>query len=232
MAVKIPPARRTGLIIAVLLGAATVVWQGAPRKQDADKTVDLPSFVPARFSGWQSLTHDSAGYQDQWKSINELLLRTYYRGRDDFLHLIVEYSSDLRQNFSFHFPENCHRAGGNEVFFLEPLEVRTKDGRVFRSKAIYIRGAPGTREPVDKVTAYWVTLDRRRFHTTFWLKLDQMFSGLLGGAREGFLVRVDFTDRVSYYPESIARAREDIARFLSDFYDSLTAQDKDALWGG
>ena len=134
----------------------------------------MSSFVPATFDGWISRTHDTSDYKDKWQSINELLVRNYVKAEVGFLtrkiiplNFILEYSSDLRKNFSFHFPEICHRSGGNEVIFLEPLAIDLDNGKAIKAKCLYIKGVRGSIEEIDKVVVYWLTIDNKQYYLAY-----------------------------------------------------------------
>ena len=201
--------------------------------------IHLASLIPQQFEGWSAFPYDTAGFQDSWQSINELYLAEYEK--EDLYSLLgpgakrvglaIEYSSDLRNNFSFHFPENCHRAGGNQVDFLKPLEVPLPGGRIFRVKLIFIRGVQGTHESVDKLVAYWLVMDGKHHYETLFVKLDQMMAGLLSGAKTGVLVRVDFFDRIEYSKEGMKHGREVLRKFIQDFYYSLDAEKRELFFG-
>lgn len=221
------------IIMALLmLGTALYVFTHPAEKQSAEEKIDMASFVPYRFGDWRSKTYDTSDYKDKWQSINELLVRDYYNPETrQRLGFILEYSSDLRKNFSFHFPESCHRAGGNEVVFLEPLEIDLGNGRVIKAKCLYIKGVRGSMEHMDKVVGYWLTIDNKQYYQTFFIKLDQMLSGLLKRAKQGFLLRVDCFEGVNYDDESTDRAKALIREFVRDLYDELDDDKRSLLFG-
>ena len=228
------------LALAVVLGACFFYVTANPHvKIRAERKINLETLVPSEFEGWKSVPHDTSTFKDEWQSINELLLREYYR--EDLYSLralpvkrvgfVLEYGSDLRNNFTFHFPENCHRASGNRVDFMKPLEVTMRDGSVYQTKLIFIEGIKGTTESINKLVAYWLVIGGKRHHDTFWIKIDQMMAGLISGSKSGFLVRVDYADQLKYTPEGIARGKEIITEFLRDLYAGLDPQARKTLFG-
>ncbi|MCD4781111.1 MAG: EpsI family protein [Candidatus Omnitrophica bacterium] len=224
--------KRDLILSIIMIGAAFFVYLNPPRKSAPGEKIHLNTFVPEKLWGWRSITRDTSGFEDiRWQAINELMIRTFYKHDKSFVNLILEYGSDLRKNFTFHFPENCHRAGGNEIDFLEPIKVELKDGRVIMMKYLFIKGLPDTTVERDKFVAYWLTIDKKQYHETFWIKLDQMLSGLLKQSKSGFLFRVDYVDRVKYDDESEARARELIIDFTRDMYDKLDEEKKALIFG-
>ena len=108
------------IIISTVMISVSLYIFVTPRKKDAaEEKINLVSYMPASFDVWKSDTYDTSDYRDKWQSINELLMRSYYNGENqEELTFILEYSSDLRKNFSFHFHEGGCRAGGNEVTTL------------------------------------------------------------------------------------------------------------------
>ncbi len=225
-------------ISVVLLLAAIFVAMRPIEKAKAPVKLDLAGLVPESFEPWTSRTMDTTDYADKWQSINNLLVRDYakpnlfsFTSPTTQLAFILEYSSDLRNNFSFHFPENCHRAGGNEVVFLSPAEIDLGEGRVLRAKRIYIKGLPNSHERTDKIVTYWLVMDGKQHHETFYIKLDQMLSGLLSKARSGFLVRVDYSQDFKYTPEGIEKASKATTVFIQDLYESLSPESRAKLFG-
>ena len=207
-------------------------------KTSPSQKIDLASFVPEQFSGWGSKTFDTSAYRDKWDSINELLVRAYikpnlfsFRSPATVVSFVLEYSSDIRQNFSFHFPENCHRANGNEVQFLPSAEMQLGDGRIFRAKRLFIKGLPNSSEPIDKVVTYWLVLDGKPYSQTFFIKLDQMVSGLLSRAKSGFLVRVDYEAGLEYTPEGLGKASTVTDGFIRELYESLDPDKRSLIFG-
>lgn len=231
---KLAVVRDLTMIITMLVAFGFVQANPVSKASPAHQ-LELASLVPEQLPpaepDWKSVTFDTADYSDQWQSINELLVRKYFQRDGANADLIIEYSSDVRQNFSFHFPENCHRSGGNEVDFLPPLQVTLPGGATLLAKLIFIRGLEGSVEPRDKLTAYWLVLDEKRYHETFWVKVDQMLAGLLKQARSGFLVRLDWTDGAEYSEESFAQGREFIAELVQDLYASVSLEDRAKLFG-
>lgn len=227
------------LAAVMLLAFLAASLLGARQKHGLNEKVRLADLVPPQFMNWSGITHPTDGYRDKWQSINELLVREYFsrpqlifrRPRSERVGFILEYTSDLRKNFAFHFPEDCHRSSGNQIEFLEPVEIRFEDGRTLRARTVFIRGMSKSYEPVDKLVVYWLVLDGRQRHETVSIKLDQMFAGLLSGSKKGTLVRADYFENVTYTPESIGRARKTIEAFLRDLYRSLGPAQRDVIFG-
>lgn len=226
-----------GISVALLGAALFVVMRPVQKTAEAEK-LDLRSLVSESVGPWMGHTYDMSEYVDKWQSINELLVREYakpnlfsFRSPATKITFILEYSNDLRQNFSFHFPENCHRAGGNEIQFLHPAEIPLAGGKILRAKRIFIKGMPNSSEKVDKIVTYWLVMDGKLYYKTFFIKLDQMLSGLLSKAKTGFLVRVDFHDEFEYSPEGIEKADKVTGEFINDLYDSLPVEARIRLFG-
>lgn len=224
------------IIIVTMLGAFGVVHLNPVEKVTPGRKIKLDAMVPRAFPSylplWKSLSYDMSDYKDKWQSINELLVRKYFHGSKDNVNFILEYSSDMRKNFSFHFPENCHRSGGNEVDFFEALKIDLGGGKTLKAKLLFIKGVKGSIEEDDKLVAYWLVIDKKQYHKTFWVKVDQMLSGLLKQSKTGFLVRVDYSDGAEYSDAGLAKGKALIARFVSDLYDELDAEARGKLFGG
>ncbi len=144
---------------------------------------------------------------------------------------ILEYSSDMRKNFSFHFPESCHRSGGNEIDFLDSLEIDLRGDKAIKAKLLFIKGVKGSIEEHDKLVAYWLVIDRKQYYQTFWVKVDQMLSGLLKQSKTGFLVRIDYKEGAEYSDEGLAKGKKLISEFVRDLYDELGSEERDRLFG-
>ncbi len=228
------------LILGVLmLGAGLAVMLNPVAKVGTEKKLSLEALVPRDFEGWQSETYDMSNYRDEaYKSINQLLVREYtkedlygLRGGVKKVRLIIEYSSDLRNNFSFHFPENCHRSTGNEVEFFQPVSIKPAEGKPLQAKTLFIKGMKHSGEVRDKVVAYWLVIGGKRHHETFFIKLDQMAAGLISGSKSGFLIRLDFEEGMVYSEEGVRIARETLSAFMTDFYFALEPDQRKILFG-
>ncbi|MBI3617229.1 MAG: exosortase-associated EpsI family protein [Candidatus Omnitrophica bacterium] len=138
------------IMIITMLGAFAVVQLNPVEKLAPGERVQMDKIIPREFPSylplWKSVSYDMSEYKDKWQSINELLVRKYYQRDNENIDFILEYSSDMRKNFSFHFPESCHRSGGNEVDFLEPLEIELSKGKVLKAKLLFIKGMKGSIE--------------------------------------------------------------------------------------
>ena len=164
-----------------------------PQKMNATKKIHLDALIPVTIADWKSHTYDTKNYDDQWKSINELLVRTYYKLESNkAVDLYVEYSGDMRRAFGFHFPENCYRGGGNSFVVLDDFKIELPDKRLLQARAILIKGERGKREESDKLVVYWVVMEGKHIHDIWTIKINQMFAGLFNKAREGILVRVEY----------------------------------------
>ncbi len=225
-------------ISATLLLAAIIVAVQPVQKSEAAVKIDLSRLVPESFDPWVSRSFDTSGYADQWQSINSLLVREYakpnlfsFSSPATQVAFILEYSSDLRQNFSFHFPENCHRAGGNEVQFLSPAKIDLGDGKILMARRLFIKGQPTSREPIDKIVTYWLVMDGKQYYKTLFIKLDQMLSGLLSKAKSGYLIRVDYYQGFEYSPEGIVKADKVTGEFIKNLYESLPVASREKIFG-
>lgn len=223
----------------MMLTAGLAVILNPVEKTGTETVLDLKAFVPREFDGWQSHEYDMSEYRDEkYQSINQLLVREYYkedvyalRGGVKAVRLIVEYSSDLRNNFSFHFPEECHRSTGNEVEFFPPLAAEVSPGKTMKAKSLFIKGRQHSREVKDKLVAYWLVIGGRRHHETFFIKLDQMAAGLLSGSKSGFLVRLDYEQGMVYSEEGLKQARETLRAFMTDLYFAMDGEERVLLFG-
>jgi len=224
-------------ISVVMAGAAIFVLMNPVEKYAAGEKIQLAKFIPDSFGGWAGKTFDTSDYSDKWQSINELLVREYFKpqggltGGPKRLGFILEYSSDLRRNFSLHFPEGCHRAAGNDVEFLKPFEVELAPGKTIKAKCLFIFGKEGSFDKVNKIVAYWIVIDEKQYYETFWIKVDQAVSGLLKKSKRGFLVRFDYQDALKYTPEGIAKAQEAISGFIKDLYKALDTKPRKMIFG-
>ncbi len=222
---------RDYILTGVMVGAALLVAFNPPQKVAVSKKISSASFVPAAFNGWQSQTYDMSDYADKWQSINELLVREYTHPEKRMeVGFILEYSSDLRRSFSFHFPEGCHRATGNDVLFLPEAVFQLTPERSMHAKSLFIRGVPGSAVPINKIITYWLVIDKKQYYQTFWIKVNQAMAGLLGRHGEGFLVRVDF-DAPQYTPESLKAANDAVGGFVKDLYNALDAPARVQIFG-
>lgn len=226
------------VMVVLMIGAALYVFTHPAEKYSSEEKINLAFFIPSNIADWKSVTHDTSDYTDKWQSINELLIRSYYKTTAGLnkskvipLDFILEYGSDLRKNFSFHFPENCHRASGNEVVFLDPLEIDLGEGKTINAKCLYIKGLKGSPEDFDKIVVYWLTIDNKQYYRTFFIKLNQILSGLLKRANKGFLVRIDYLEKITYSEKSIQKATKTIRGFIKDLYHSLDEQEQVMLFG-
>jgi len=218
-----------------MLSAFVIVQLNQVQKVAAGERIQLSRFIPKEMPVylpiWKSITYDTSRFTDKWQSINELLARKYWKSHGESIVFILEYSSDMRKNFSFHFPENCHRSGGNEVDFFEPLEIALTKDKVFKTKLLFIKGMRGSIEEQDKLVAYWLVIDKKQYHKTFWIKVDQMLSGLLKQSKSGFLVRVDLTEGAQYSKDGLRKGRGLIATFIRDLYYEVDPADRALLFG-
>jgi len=223
------------LIITAMLSAFAIVQLNPVEKVSAGEKIQLAKLIPRELPPylpiWKSISYDMSGYKDKWQSINELLVRKYYQRNRDNVDFILEYSSDMRKNFSFHFPENCHRSGGNEVDFFEPLAIPLRNDKLLMAKLLFIKGTRGSIEEHDKLVAYWLVIDKKQYYRTFWVKVDQMLSGLLKQSKTGFLVRVDYTEGAEYSDEGLNKGKALISQFVQDLYDEVDLKDRDMLFG-
>lgn len=225
------------IISAVMIISVLIVLLNPARKFAAGDKINLNNVVPETFCGWQSHTYDTSSYSDKWQSINELLMRIYAKKEGVLLRkstqitFTLEYSSDLRKNFSLHFPEGCYRAGGNEIEFFKPLEIKLGPGKVIKGKCLYIKGRANSSEESDKLVIYWLVIDNTQYYETLWVKFDQMLSGLLKKSKKGFLVRFDYSD-IKYSQTDILRAKEKILGFVTDLYGSLDENSRLMVFGG
>jgi len=223
------------IIITAMLSAFAIVQLNPVEKVASGEKIQLDRIIPRELPPylpiWRSISYDMSSYKDKWQSINELLVRKYYQRNKDNIDFILEYSSDMRKNFSFHFPENCHRSGGNEVDFFEALAIPLRNDRVLMAKLLFIKGVKGSIEEHDKLVAYWLVIDKKQYHKTFWVKVDQMLSGLLKQSKTGFLVRVDYKDGAEYSDEGLRKGKDMISQFVQDLYDEVDPGDRDMLFG-
>lgn len=221
-----------------MIAAFFLVISHPAKKINTQKKLYIASQIPEKFSAWDSRTYDTSDYSDKWHSINELLIRNYFKAtpfsfRSPAVNIgfITEFSSDIRQNFSFHFPENCHRAGGNDVEFLKPLQVDLGSGKHLLAKRIFIKGRLASEEKDDKIVTYWIVMDGKQYYRTFFIKLDQMLSGLLTHAKQGILVRIDYQQDFEYSPEGIEKASKVTGDFIKDLYGSLDTEKRRLIFG-
>ena len=223
---------RDVVLSACMLAAAGYVFAHPVTKIGAEETLRLGTRIPSAFGEWSGTTYDTSSYTDRWQSINELLARRYEDpARRQALLLIVEYSSDLRKNFSFHFPENCHRASGNEVVTLKPLTMTLAGWRALTAKTLYIQGKPGTADEADKVVAYWLVMDGKAYHRMLAIKLDQLLAGLLKRAKRGVLVRVDYASGAPLTGQELEQAGQALTGFVQDLYRSLSPAERAVFFG-
>lgn len=225
------------LISLVMIMAASIVLLNPAKKERTDEKLHLAGVVPETFNGWFSHTYDTSNYSDQWQSINELLVREYVKEKGilvrtiDRLVFVFEYSSDLRKNYSLHFPENCHRAAGNEIEFLKPVVIELAPGKSVEAKCLFIRGKTNSFENVDKIVIYWLVIDGKQYDKTFDIKMEQIFSGLLKQSKQGFLVRFDYSDDLKYSPGSIAKGKSIITGFIKELYIALDENKRAMVFG-
>ena len=226
------PRVRDLIIVAVMIIGGVWIMFFPPKKPDPNLKIDLSALVPQSFLDWKSMTYKTADYKDQWQSINELLVRTYSKGEGkQNIDFVLEYSSDVRRAFSFHFPENCYRAGGNPVTFLQILNVPLPDGKMLKAKCLFIKGMPGQREKIDKIIVYWLVLEGKQIYDTLGVKIDQMLAGLTSKARQGFLVRIDVREEVKLNEDRLRNAQDLVRRYISDLYTQLSDDQRRLIFG-
>lgn len=203
-----------------------------PQKMNSTKKIHLDALIPVTIADWKSHTYDTKNYDDQWKSINELLVRTYYKLESNkAVDLYVEYSGDMRRAFGFHFPENCYRGGGNSFVVLDDFKIELPDKRLLQARAILIKGERGKREESDKLVVYWVVMEGKHIHDIWTIKINQMLAGLINKAREGIIVRIDFRNLNKEINGNYNEEIETVREFLTDFYLGLPATTKNLLFG-
>lgn len=224
---------RDVILSVLMISVSLYVFFTPQKKYDAAEKINLASSIPSSFNDWESTAYDTSDYNDKWQSINELLARTYYnKNNQEELDFILEYSSDLRKNFSFHFPEICLRSGGNQVIFLDPLEIAFIDSTILQAKCLYIKGLDKALVKEDRIIVYWLMIDNKKFYKTLFIKLDQMLTGLLGKSKKGFLIRVDCSsEAVKHDDQIIQKTREAISNFIEDLYDALDKNKRKMLFG-
>jgi len=202
------------------------------QKFAAAEKINLSAYVPSSFGNWNSVQYDMSDYKDRWQSINELIIREYTNQvTKEQVILIVEYNSDLRRNFTFHFPESCYRAVGQEVAFLPFLSVPLPDHRVLNVKSIFVRGAKDGFNQGDKILAYWLVIDNKQYSRTFIIKLNQFFAGILQHSRKGFLVRLDSEEGIRYDDQGIRQINGTMSRFIADLYMALDENRRQMFFG-
>ncbi len=214
------------IIVVLIITAGLLVYTNPIDKSQPAEKINLSGQIPAHWTDWKSVSYPTENYHDQWQSINELLVRTYYNRFGRRFNLIVEYGSDLRKNFAFHFPENCHRAGGNEVEFLAPLVIPLEQDKKIIAKLVYIKGVKGAAVDQDTLVAYWLVIDGKYYYNTFWIKLDQMLSGILANPKKGLLVRVDYNQYLEYSSEKINHAKDIITDFVQRLYIQFDSKER------
>lgn len=220
------------IVVSILILFSFVFVQlNSVEKRNPQEKIQIHKIIPETFGAWRSETYDTKEYRDKWKSINELLIRTYYCIDKINIDFIVEYSSDFRRNFSFHFPENCHRASGNEIDFLKEFTVKLNNNKIFRAKYLYVKGMKKSQVERDHLVVYWIVIDQEHYHKTFFVKLDQLLSGLLNNSQRGMLVRIDFVDGLEYSARGIEKGEEIIKDFIKDLHERLDSKQRKIIFG-
>ncbi len=229
---KLNNTERDFLLSLTMVVVAISIALTPARKQVPDEKINLARFVPASFGSWTSVAYDLSDYKDQWQSINELLVRHYTNSETGSqVYLVVEYNSDLRKNFTFHFPEDCHRSGGNEIIQLPSLTIDLPGHAGFKTKTIFVKGMDQGMVKADKLINYWLVMDDKQFSQTFRIKLDQMVDGLFNRSKQGFLIRVDTPEGLKYSDEGIRFGQQMIGNFMKDFYQALEPQERELFFG-
>lgn len=221
-------------LIAVMSVAGILLMLFPVQKAAVSAAIDLPSLVPAEIPGWTSVTYDTADYQDQWQSINFLLARTYtHTEKKHFLDFILEYSSDVRRAFSFHFPEDCYRAGGSDISFLKTFEMQLPNGQTLKAKTVLVRDTTTTqgKGKIFRLIVYWLVLGGKQVYTTLNVKLDQMLGGLISKVKDGVLVRVEARQAVEYNQEGLMVTEERMRQYILELYAQLSEEQKRSLFG-
>jgi len=221
------------IVLFVIMIGITLTLILIPRaKYSPSEKINLIGYLPVAFGDWTSESVDMSAYTDTIESINELIARVYTNSKTrEQIILIVEYGSDLRRSFAFHFPEVCHRAGGNEIVYLNPLDIDLAKNKSLKAKTLYVKGMKQALSSSDKMLAYWLVIDNKQKYTTFSIKIDQMIAGLLTRPRKGFLFRVDTPDGLKYNSESIEFGRTLITKFVKELYETLDETKKEMFFG-
>jgi len=225
------------ILFALMVGSVVLVISNPIKKEGLGTKINLGTYIPESFNGWVGNTFDTSDYTDKWQSINELLVRTYTKGvpaenaRSKTLMMVLEYSSDLRKNFSLHFPEGCHRAAGNELEFFPAIDIQLAPGKSIKAKCLFIKGKKDSPEDIDKIVVYWLVIDEKQFYQTFFIKLDQMMAGLIRKPKRGFLIRFDYYDNLVYQKEHLEFGQDVIVEFIKDLYAQLDNEKRNMMFG-
>jgi EpsI family protein len=191
------PLLRTGIVVAVLMMAASVfavVLRPTQKIADASPKIDLENMIPQHFGEWQEekllSTHIVNPQTKEMldKLYNQTLSRTYRNEQGYRVMLSVAYGGDQRDAMQVHKPEICYPAQG---FVL--------DGKTTAMLSLANTVIPVTRvathagqrrEPIT----YWTTIGDRTVQGGIHKKLVEMSYGLTGKIPDGMLVRVSSID--------------------------------------
>lgn len=184
--------------------------------------VDLERMLPESFKGWEGVWMDTTDCRDRRKTLDSRLARLYTnKEKKVSVRLVVEYSSDLRNNFSFNFPEQCARKEGNAVQVLKPLNVIMPDNRFLRGRCLFIHGDESGLLEHDRLVYYWVVMGQKQFYDRRQITIDRIRSWFRKEVKHGFLVRVDHQGDLLSGPGFLKDGRAVIEEFLKDLYVSM-----------
>jgi EpsI family protein len=185
--------RRTWLIGAASLGAATAAQALRPSKRAADllEPIKLEIQIPKEFSSWQidpSIVPvvPNPEVQAKLESIyNQTLARTYVNDAGERVMLSIAYGSDQGTDATAaHRPEFCYTSQGFKVG--ESREVR----QVLSDRSLMVRQLVARFQGRTEPITYWVTLNDTAVLPGIERKLNQIRMGLSGLIPDGLLFRV------------------------------------------
>lgn len=225
MQARLTGSGRIGLVIAVLMLAASA---GAVILQPKAGTSEMPpleGMVPRHFGDWRedhSLPVRVVNAQAQ-QSLDQLysqvLTRVYVNADGYRVMMSLVYGGDQRGGLQAHKPEVCYPAQGFVVQRNEARLVKTSFGEIPARRLL--TAMQSRREPLT----YWFTVGDRAVEGRLHARLVELRLGLTGRIPDGMLFRVSSLDKDD------GRAYRVQEQFINDLLHAVPAATRKRLSG-
>ena len=191
------PLLRTGIVVAVLMMAASVfavVLRPTQMIADASPKIDLETVIPRQFGEWgeetlkSSLVVNPQQAELLRKLYSQTLSRTYRNEQGYRIMLSLAYGGDQRDAMQLHKPEICYPAQGFVLDEKASAALRFEGISIPITRVATHMGQ--RREPIT----YWATVGNQAVKSGIHKKLVEMSYGLTGKIPDGMLIRVSSID--------------------------------------
>ncbi len=214
---KRPSPAINGLLLALMVMAASLAWMFTPTQFLADKLppLKLKEVIPTKFGEWRELTTGPAQIVDPSSQTlidaiyTDTLSRTYINSEGYRIMLSIAYGRDQRDSLQLHQPEVCYPAQGFQVLSKERTDLQLTDNIIGSTRIATRLG--NRHEPVT----YWTIVGENVFRGGINKKMAEMQYAMKGYIPDGMLFRVSSID------ENTQRAYAHQERFARDIIDSI-----------